>query len=91
MPALLDRVRPVDVWFQVNVHRVSVWAVKPPTPEKPPTFWDKHGGNILLMFALGALIWGYLHWVSDGEITQWVFATFRNIWEYEKSHPPISF
>ena len=24
----VDRVRPVDVGFQVNVHRVSVWAVK---------------------------------------------------------------
>jgi preprotein translocase subunit Sss1 len=55
-----------------------------------PTFWDEYG-KIFLMFALGALIWGYLHWVSDGEITQWVFATFRNIWEYEKSHPSISF
>jgi hypothetical protein len=65
--------------------------VKPPTPEQHPTFWDKYGSNILLMFALGALIWGYLHWVSDGEITQWGFATFRNIWEHQKSHPPISF
>ena len=25
LPALLDRVRPVDVGFQVNVHCVSVW------------------------------------------------------------------
>jgi hypothetical protein len=28
LPALLDRVRPVDVWFQINVHRVGVWDVK---------------------------------------------------------------
>ena len=27
LPALLDRVRSVDVWFQVNVHCVSVWAM----------------------------------------------------------------
>ena len=27
LPAPLDRVRPVDVWFQINVHCVSVRAV----------------------------------------------------------------
>jgi hypothetical protein len=27
LPAPLDRVRPVDVRFQINVHCVSVWAV----------------------------------------------------------------
>ena len=30
LPALLDRMRPVDVGFQVNVHGVSVWAVMKP-------------------------------------------------------------
>jgi hypothetical protein len=30
----VDRVRPVDVGFQINVHCVSVRAVKPPTPEQ---------------------------------------------------------
>jgi hypothetical protein len=64
--------------------------VKKGTPEQHPTFWDKHGANILLMFALGALIWGYLHWLTDGEATEWVFATLRNIWEYEKK-PPTDF
>jgi hypothetical protein len=56
--------RPVDVWFQVNVHCVSVWDVKPPTPEKPPTFWDKHGTSIKIFgaFALGV-------WIGD-EVTE---------------------
>ena len=66
LPALLDRVRPVDVRFQINVHRVSVWAVKPPTPEQPPTpspFWDKYGVWITVggLFALGVLI----NWITD--------------------------
>ena len=61
--------RPVDVGFQVNVHCVSIRAVKPPTPEQHPTFWDKHGANIkiFLMFALGALI----YWITDGEVVEW--------------------
>ena len=28
---------PIDVWFQIDVHRVSVFAVKPPTPEQRRT------------------------------------------------------
>ncbi len=49
----VDRMRPVDVWFQIDVHCVSVRAVKPPTPE---TFWDKYGVWITVgcLFALSA-------------------------------------
>ena len=35
--AITARSGAVDVWFQIDVHRVSVFAVKPPTPEQRRT------------------------------------------------------
>ena len=52
LPATLDRVRPVDVGFQINVHRVSVRAVM------------KTIGKIFAVlltagiFYLGTYVWG---------------------------------
>ncbi len=53
LPALLDRVRPVDVWFQVNVHRVSVRAVM-----------NKSSMIIMIIVAvIGVLTAGMLGWL----------------------------
>ena len=87
--------RPVDVGFLVNVHCVSVRTVnrmygkakstppprEEPTPERHTTFLNKYALDIYLWSAFFVLIFGYLHWVSDGETTQWILTTLDHAWE----------
>ena len=58
LPALLDRVRPVDVWFQVNVYCVNVWAVM-----------KLLGIFIVIVFSiLGAFAGFAIAWFSKGDL-----------------------
>ena len=67
LPALIDRVRPVDVWFQVNVHRVSVWAVK--KPRTSLAFSILRIFICLVSVFLGAFAGFAIAWFSKGDLS----------------------
>ena len=87
---------PVDEGFQINVQCVSIRAVnrmygkakstppprEEPSPERHPTFLNKYALDIYLWITFFVLIFGYLHWVSDGETTLWILTSLDDAFRY---------